>query len=48
MKKKNTEKKLKEIKLTMEFNPGKLAFEPVLPVLPIKKFRKSKWTRKKS
>jgi len=48
MKKKNSKKKLKEIKITMEFNPGKLAFEPVLPVLPVKKIHKSKWTKKKS
>ena len=31
MKKKNTKNKLKEIKLQMKFNPGKMAFEPVLP-----------------
>ena len=48
MKKKNAKNKLKEIKLTMKFNPGKMAFEPILPVLLTKKFHKSKWTEKKS
>lgn len=38
-------KKVKEIKLQMIFNPGKMAFEPVLPKL---KIHKSKWTKKKS
>lgn len=42
-------KKIKEIKLTMKFNPGTMSYEPVLPIIITKNPNKrKKWTKKKS
>ncbi len=37
--KKNIQNKIKEIKLPMEFNPGKMAYEPILPKKGFKKWK---------